>query len=63
MISYEDEELYGQLGPSYYNIHGICVPTLISDDGTTYVDINEVKKIGFELFEEQNIPKNINFDK
>ncbi|KRT83031.1 hypothetical protein AMK59_4116, partial [Oryctes borbonicus] len=62
-MSYEEEyDTYGYKGPEYYNIHGVAVPTLTAEDGRLYVPVDEVKKIGFELFEENEIPRNIDFN-
>ncbi|GJQ80822.1 hypothetical protein Trydic_g9409 [Trypoxylus dichotomus] len=64
-MSYEEEEedIFGYTGPNHYNIHGICVPTLHGEDGRLYVALDEVKKVGFELFPENKIPRNIDFDR
>lgn len=61
-MSYDDEELYGSIGSEYYNIHGVPVQTLLDDNGMIYVPLQEVKQIGFELFDDRNIPR-VNFNK
>lgn len=58
-----EEECYGYTGPTYYNIHGIAITTLSADDGSVYVGLDDVKQIGFALFESDSIPQNINFTK
>lgn len=61
-MSYDSDDIYGAAGPEYYNIHGLPVSTLTADDGTIYVPLNEVKQLGFELFDDSNIPS-VNFNK
>lgn len=62
-MNFDHENCYASNGPEYYNIHGIAISTLTADDGTIFVPLDEVKEIGFELFEDSKIPKNINFNR